>query len=134
MAPSRAKAQIEWDMRWASPLDKTWRDEVITIIFGIPILGLFLPIPGLHDFVLKGFEDLRAVDPSLPSVFTWGWVVIFGSTFGVKQFKSLFFPSKLGNLVTALGQARDSVDQEDLETAQDAVNPLPTRSATGETE
>lgn len=123
LAPSRAKAEIEWDMRWANPLDKTWRDELITVIFGVPIVAFFLPIPGLHDFVLQGFASLKEIDPSLPQVFVWGWVVIFGSTFGIKQFKSLFLPSKLGNLVRALGEVRDDVSQEDTKTAEDAASP-----------
>lgn len=121
MAPSRIKAEIEWDLRWASPLDKTWRDEIIVFIWSIPLLGMLLP--GTREYVFQWFEQLKTLDPSAPSFFMWGWAIIFGATFGVKHLKSVFMPSRLAGLVTAMGSNRDNVSDTELETAQDAVSP-----------
>lgn len=123
MAPSRIKAEIEWDLRWASPLDKTWRDEIIVVLWSVPLLGMLLPFS--REYVFQWFEQLKSLDPSAPSFFMWGWAIIFGATFGVKHLKQVFMPSKLAGLVAAMGTNRDNVSDTELETAQDAVSPSP---------
>lgn len=123
MAPSRAKAEIEMDLRWASPLDRTWRDEIVTVVFALPIVGLF--IPGCREYIFHAFDDLKRLDDNAPSLFIWGWAIIFGTTFGIRGIKSMFMPTKIASLVKAMGEVQQ-VSDTDLETAQrDAVSPPP---------
>lgn len=119
MAPSRAKAEIELDLRWASPLDKTWRDELIVIIWSIPLLGAIFPVT--RPYVFDWLHQLKDIDPNLPSLFTWGWAAILGATFGVKHLKSVFMPTRLAGLVTALG-ANQQVDPMDMAAARDDLS------------
>jgi hypothetical protein len=122
MAPSRAKMAIELDLRWANPLDKTWRDEIIVILWSLPLLGMLLPFS--REYVFQWFEQLKTLDPSAPSFFMWGWAIIFGATFGAKHLKQAFMPSKLAGLLGAMTTSK-SVSDTELETAQDAVSPSP---------
>lgn len=131
MAPSRVRAELQWDMRWANPLDKTWRDEILMVVFGVPLIGLW--IPGLREWFQQGFDMLKAFDPNAPSMYLWSWAIIFASVFGVKTVKSLFLPGRLAGLVREVGALRDSVGQDEMETAQDAASPL-TQLSEGEPE
>jgi hypothetical protein len=119
MAPSRIKAEIELDMRWASPLDKTWRDELIVVVWSIPLLGAL--IPGTRPYVFDWLHQLKDLDPSLPSLFTYGWVAILAGTFGMKHIKSIFMPTRLAGLVNALG-ANQQVDPQDAQAAREDLS------------
>jgi hypothetical protein len=120
LAAYRAKAEIEWDMKWANPLDKTYRDEIVTIAWSLPLLGMF--IPGVRDFMLESFKILATFDPNAPALFLYGWAIIFATTFGIKGIKTLFMPGRLAGLVTALGKVSDTVPAKAVSAAQDAVS------------
>lgn len=122
LAVYRAKSEIEWDMRWANPLDKTWRDEIIIAFWSLPLLGVF--VPGLRESVREGFKLLASIDPSIPSLFVYGWGIIFATTFGIKHGKSLLMPGRLAGLVEAMGKVPDAVPASAAKAAQDAVSPL----------
>jgi hypothetical protein len=121
LAAYRAKAQIEWDLKWASPLDKTWRDEILIAIWSVPIIGVF--IPGPREVIAEGFKLLASFDPQAPTLFMYGWAIIFAATFGIKQGKSLFMPGRLAGLVEAIGKVPDQVPEDVARAAQDAVTP-----------
>lgn len=116
----RAKQAIEWELRWASPLDKTYRDEIITVVWSLPIIGLFIPF--LRDTVTEGFLFLGSLDPNAPALYIYGWAIIFVTTFGIKNVKTLLMPGRLAGLVETLGKVPDTVPAKAVNAAQDAVS------------
>lgn len=121
LAGYRAKAEIEWDIRWADKLDKTWRDEMFIVLWSIPLVGMF--VPGIQEPIKEGFKFLATLDPDAPKAFLYGWVVIFAATFGIRQGTRFLWPGRLAGLVEALGRAPDDVPDDAARAATDAVSP-----------
>ena len=71
------KADIKWEN--TSLQQSGWKDEYWTIILSIPLILCF--IPGLADYISKGFEALEAT----PEWYWYAVGVAIGSAFGVKK-------------------------------------------------
>ena len=119
----KVKSDIEWDLRFMGPLDKSWKDELVLLVMAYPLLGLM--VPGLREPIIQGFEYLSKIDPSAPSIFTYGWATIFLATFGRNLTKTFTLPSKFATIIKALGASKPDVPDEAAEAAQDAVSPSP---------
>jgi hypothetical protein len=119
LAAYKAKADIEWDFKFATPMDKTWKDDFVLLVLSYPLIGLM--IPGLREPIVEGFKLLASIDPNAPSILTYGWAAIFTATFGVNITKSFLVPGRFSRMVQAMGQASDDVPMDAAEAAQDAV-------------
>lgn len=134
MAAYKVKADIEWDVKWMSPLDKSWRDELVAVLWAAPVLALL--IPPLRPWALEFFQSLRDFDHNGPAFYLGGWAIIFTATFGIKQVRSML-PGRFSRLVDAMASSPDDVPPEAVEAAQDAVSPqaaIPTDPPTSPTE
>jgi hypothetical protein len=116
----KAKADIEWDMKWAEAPDKTWKDEFLLILWAIPLIGLF--VPGLSPFIIQGFEYLKSFHPDAPMIFISGWAVIFAASFGLKQALKVMLPGRYADLAKTLGELPPDVPPEATLNAQESVN------------
>lgn len=70
--------EADWDKEALRQSQFSWKDEFLTIIFFAPFIGAF--IPGVQNYVLKGFEYLDKVPE-------WYIVCILGivaATFGLR--------------------------------------------------
>ena len=72
------KADISWEN--TSLQQSGWKDEYWTIILSIPLILCF--IPGLADYISKGFEALEIT----PKWYRYAVGVAIGSAFGVRKF------------------------------------------------
>ena len=113
LAPYRAKAEIEWDLRFAHPLDKTWRDELMVVVLSLPIICWFLP--PTHEYTKEAVQWLATLDPDAPLYFIGAWLLMLVATFGFKQLGSAMLPGRIGKLITAMASAKDDVPQEAVE-------------------
>jgi hypothetical protein len=123
MAAYQAKADIEWDFKFMSPMDKSWRDDLILVVMSYPLLGLM--VPGLREPIMEGFKFLASIDPSAPQIFSYGWAVIFAATFGINLTKSIRLPGQFAALVSAVSSVPDDVPLGVAGAAQDAVSDSP---------
>jgi hypothetical protein len=120
LAAYKVKSNIEWDIKWMSPLDKSWRGELIVIVWAFPVLALFLP--ETRPWALSFFARLKDFSPDAPTFYIEGWLFLFAATFGVKGITSML-PSRYSRLVTAMGGVPDDVPPVAAEAAQAAVTP-----------
>lgn len=82
-ATDSRKAQIiqndaNWDNLMAQASGQSWKDEWLTILFSIPLIGCF--IPKMVPHVQAGFEVLK----SMPGWYSYTIGVIVAASFGVK--------------------------------------------------
>lgn len=110
-----------------SPLDKTWRDEIIVLVWAVPLLGIF--VPGIDTYVQSGWEKLKAIDPTAPGLFMMGWAVIFATTFGMSKLTGFLKHGRFASIISAMGGTKDDVPEEAANEANDTV----TREYGGET-
>jgi hypothetical protein len=127
LAAYKVKADIEWDVRWMSPLDKTWRDELMVIVWALPVLALFLPYT--RPWALEFFHSLKDFDKNGPAFYLGGWAILFSATFGIKQVRNML-PGRFSRLVSAMSAAPDDVPQDAAAAAQEAVAPSDPAAAT----
>lgn len=107
LAPYEAKADIEWDMRWAKPVGQSWLTSVVVTTMATPVVAWFLP--WTHGYAQEGLELFIKLDPQAPLYFGYGWVIMFAAVFGVGQVKNFLMPGRLATLVSAMGKAPDDV-------------------------
>lgn len=70
---------IEWDMIMAKGSQDSWKDELWTIVFVIPLVMAF--VPGLQPYVEQGFENLRQT----PDWYLYGVSTLLAAAVGVKK-------------------------------------------------
>lgn len=116
MAAYRIKSELEWDMKWASEASNSWKDEWLTILWTIPVVGVF--IPPFREFFMDGFIALS----TFPDWFLYGFGIIFAASFGMRQAASFMFPNKVASLVSAVGQTREDIPFDVARSVQDEIN------------
>lgn len=82
-ATDARKAQIiqndaNWDNLMAQASASSWKDEWLTLLFSVPLIGCFIPAAVPH--VQAGFEALK----SMPGWYSYTIGVIVAASFGVK--------------------------------------------------
>ncbi len=122
LAAYKVKADIEWDIKWMSPLDKSWHVDVFIAVWAIPVIALFIPYT--RPWALEFFQSLKDFDPKGPSIYLGGWALLFAATFGIKQATKML-PGRYSRLVSALAGAPDDVPDGAVQAAQGAVSPVP---------
>ena len=70
--------EAAWDLAQAE--NSGWKDEYLTIVLSIPLIGCF--IPGLDVYVTRGFAVLETT----PVWFQAAIGVMIAAAFGMKQF------------------------------------------------
>lgn len=70
---------IEWDMIMAKGSQDSWKDELWTIVFVIPLVMAF--VPGLQPYVKMGFENLEQT----PDWYLYGVSTLLAAAVGVKK-------------------------------------------------
>jgi hypothetical protein len=85
IALKRASNDIDWEHKMADASDRSWKDEFVLVLFSIPLIGAF--VPGLQDYVAKGFQFL---DQNAPDWFVQTWGVIIAATYGMKKVTDIF--------------------------------------------
>lgn len=102
LAHHKARADIEWDMKWAHEDQRhTLRDEILIVLWALPALLLF--VPHTRPSAIEALEALKAFAPEAPTAYVAGWAVILTAVFGVKQLVGLFLPAKFASLAQTLG-------------------------------
>jgi hypothetical protein len=120
IAAYKAKADLEWDLKWADGASSSWKDEFMLVLWAIPMIGLF--IPGIRPFIMEGFEYLKGFHQDAPEWYMAGWAIIFAATFGFKQAASLMLPGKVAKLAGALGSIPDDVPYDIAKAAQGKIS------------
>lgn len=116
LAAYKAKADIEWDLKWADAADRSWKDEFLLVLWSVPIIGLF--IPGMRPFVMEGFDYLRQFNPNAAEWYMAGWSIIFAAVFGLRQAVQLMAPTRMRKLAEVLVGSKDDVPKEAVSKAQ----------------
>lgn len=125
LAAWKVKADVEWDLEWAKQAGSSWKDEYLTILFTLPIIGLF--IPGIAPFVMEGFDHLRQFHPDAPTWYMGGVSVVVAATFGIKQALNFMLPGRFAALAGAMGALPDDIPQDaikQIQTGTPAGKPL----------
>lgn len=121
MAAYERKADTEWDLKFLHPNDRSYRDELIAILWGIPLVGMW--VPGMRDFSVEGFKAMAAIHETLPQVYAYGWIAILTFVFGGRTMAAPFLASRHAKLVEALGAVRDDIPPDVVSEAQNAIGP-----------
>ena len=97
VAKAEAEARINYvrtaqmnDAAWEieSIKQNGWKDELLTIVICIPLVGCF--VPGMDVYVQRGFASLQ----STPEWYQWAVIIVIGSAFGVKKIIDVFTAKK----------------------------------------
>ena len=77
----RLESAQEHEQTWeiAQIQNSGWKDEYLTIILSIPLIACF--IPGLDDYVLRGFNVLL----NTPEWYRWTVMIMIGAVFGYRK-------------------------------------------------
>lgn len=122
LAGFKARADIEWDMKWAHEDQRhTLRDEFLIALWALPSILLF--IPATRPNVVEALAALKEFSPEAPTAYVAGWAVIFAAVFGVKQLVGLFLPAKYAALAKALGSLPPDIPQGAPSEPEDAPHP-----------
>ena len=78
--------ESSWELEVIKKSDKTWKDEVLLIIFCVPMVMLFAPFPEWNLIATKGLERLG----DAPTWYTGILGVMVAATFGVRKAANLF--------------------------------------------
>ena len=57
LAKQGQQIEASWDINAQQDMKTSWKDEYLTILFSMPLIGAF--IPSTQEAVLKGFETLQ---------------------------------------------------------------------------
>lgn len=82
--------EAKWDELQAQGSGSSWKDEYLTIILSIPLIGCF--VPGGKDYILGGFGVLEQT----PVWYQAAIGVMIAAAFGVKSFAK-YMESKNGD-------------------------------------
>jgi hypothetical protein len=78
VAIAKAEGEINWDIAQAEASASSWKDELLCIIFCIPLCMCF--IPGLEKYAVRGFEILE----TMPQWYQYTLGVIVAASFGFR--------------------------------------------------
>lgn len=78
LAKQGMQIEANWDTNAQNNMKYTWKDEWFVILFSIPLIGAF--IPGMDQYILKGFEVLSKT----PEWYRWLIAGIVVATFGLR--------------------------------------------------
>lgn len=82
---SQIDGDIEYDLKIADQMSKSWKDEFFTLLLSIPFIMCF--IPGLQEYVAQGFTYLKE---NTPEWYQWAFLGAIVASFGLKDwFKKL---------------------------------------------
>lgn len=70
--------EANWDNIMAEASTHSWKDEWLTLLFSVPLIGCF--IPSMVPHIQAGFEVLK----SMPGWYSYTIGVIVAASFGVK--------------------------------------------------
>ena len=73
-----AQSTADWERIMAEASKSSWKDEWLTILFSIPLLGAF--IPSVTPYIHSGFEALE----KMPEWYQYFISIIVAASFGVK--------------------------------------------------
>ena len=73
-----AEIESDWDIEAQRQSQFSWKDEYLTLILTFPLIGAF--IPGVQDYVLRGFEYLAKV----PAWYITAFLGIVAASFGLR--------------------------------------------------
>lgn len=73
------RTEANWDNIMAQASAASWKDEWLTLLFSVPLIGCF--IPGMVPHIQAGFEALKA----MPGWYSYTIGVIVAASFGVKS-------------------------------------------------
>lgn len=121
IAAYKIKSDIEWDLKWASSADMSWKDEFMLILWAFPMIGLF--IPDLRPFVMDGFDYLKTFHEEAPTWYMAGWAIIFSATFGMKSAMKFMLPARAARLATVFGGLEDDIPMDVVKAAQERIAP-----------
>ena len=78
--------ESKWELEVIKKSDKTWKDEVLLIIFCVPMVMLFAPIPEWNEIASTGLERLG----DAPAWYTGILGVMVAATFGMRKASDIF--------------------------------------------
>ena len=78
-------AEAEWNMQGARNAATSWKDEWLTIMFSIPLIGSF--IPGMVPYIQNGFTVLE----SMPMWYQGAVAVMVAASFGYQKYAKTRF-------------------------------------------
>ena len=78
------KGEVDWDLEAIKGSKDSWKDEILTILFSIPLLLCFLPFT--VEYVERGFAALAMT----PDWYKYTLGVIVSASFGIKGATKFF--------------------------------------------
>lgn len=78
LAEKEADAERDWDMEALKQQENSWRDEYLTILLSLPLIGSF--IPDIQDHVVRGWEYLQKA----PLWYQLCFMGVVAATFGLR--------------------------------------------------
>lgn len=90
LAKKAQAGEIEWDQIVATGMDKSWKDEWLTILFSVPLVMCF--VPGLVQYVKDGFGALQGT----PDWYQWSIGVIVAASFGFRKIADIMVGGRKG--------------------------------------
>ena len=75
----QAESAADWEAAMARNSGQSWKDELLTLLFSIPLIMCF--IPSMVPYVQDGFEVLE----TMPTFYQYTLSVIVAASFGVRS-------------------------------------------------
>lgn len=124
IAAFKAKADIEWDLQWASQAENSWKDEYLLILWTIPMVMFMLSlfIPGMREGVLETINFVNDVNPYALEMYIGGWTIIFSAVYGNRAFSKMMLPKRVSEIAKAFQPYEDDVPEDAAKTAQENIN------------
>lgn len=99
------KTGLVGDIAWekAAQDNSGWKDELLVIVFCIPLIGGF--VPGFDSYIMQGFHSFDA----MPDWYQAAIGVIVASVFGVRKF-SEFMALKKGVNLSRIAEIKELVE------------------------
>jgi hypothetical protein len=72
------KAETDYDLAALSGQVSSWKDEYLTILLSLPVIGSF--VPGVQDSVVRGWDYLGKA----PVWFQTSFIGVIAATFGLR--------------------------------------------------
>ena len=88
---ARANHEMDWDMIQAQNSERSWKDELWTLIFAAPLIAIFFPY--LQPYVISGFTALNTQVPDWYLAFV---AIAVSAAFGYREIVRPFMDRMTG--------------------------------------
>ena len=75
-----AEHQGAWEVAQVEASKTSWKDEWWTIILSLPLIAIFIPVPGLQGHIINAFHALQYV----PEWYMWAVGAAISAAFGIR--------------------------------------------------